>query len=332
MARCRTFVVDRRRPEWFGRCRRAWDLERPGRRRPGAAWTPSRPDGPGHGRWPRPWPSTTSRACGPGTAPSCEPLVVAAYDRAGGPPDGRPLLEAFRRWAAGGRPVHARSGSRPTSTCPCPIRCARRRTWPPRTGDAVRYRDRIHARARRRRRAALARRAPRRRRLRRSDDELALDERAAARVLGLGGDRARTHRSPASSTPSCGSTRRAAAARVVPLRHDARSAAPRPRLGRGRADDARPRRARRADPVVDALRAVRVPGAVPRDEPGRRRRGAARAALPARPPDMLEEGRLGGMSWGMGRGAAPPHSAPRTTAAAATRVRSRARRWRPGRC
>jgi hypothetical protein len=26
-----------------------------------------------------------------------------------------------------------------------------------------------------------------------------------------------------------------------------------------------------------------------------------------RPPDALEEGRLGGMSWGMGRGAAPPH-------------------------
>jgi hypothetical protein len=26
-----------------------------------------------------------------------------------------------------------------------------------------------------------------------------------------------------------------------------------------------------------------------------------------RPPDQLEEGRLGGISWGMGRGAAPPH-------------------------
>ena len=26
-----------------------------------------------------------------------------------------------------------------------------------------------------------------------------------------------------------------------------------------------------------------------------------------RPPDQLEEGRLGGTSWGMGRGAAPPH-------------------------
>ena len=26
-----------------------------------------------------------------------------------------------------------------------------------------------------------------------------------------------------------------------------------------------------------------------------------------RPPDLLEEGRLGGASWGMGRGAAPPH-------------------------
>ena len=26
-----------------------------------------------------------------------------------------------------------------------------------------------------------------------------------------------------------------------------------------------------------------------------------------RPVDMLEEGRLGGVSWGMGRGAAPPH-------------------------
>ena len=26
----------------------------------------------------------------------------------------------------------------------------------------------------------------------------------------------------------------------------------------------------------------------------------------ARPPDELEEGRLGGVSWGMGRGAAPP--------------------------
>ena len=27
----------------------------------------------------------------------------------------------------------------------------------------------------------------------------------------------------------------------------------------------------------------------------------------ARGPDVLEEGRLGGVSWGMGRGAAPPH-------------------------
>jgi hypothetical protein len=29
-------------------------------------------------------------------------------------------------------------------------------------------------------------------------------------------------------------------------------------------------------------------------------------AYDVRGPDLLEEGRLGGMSWGMGRGAAPP--------------------------
>jgi len=34
------------------------------------------------------------------------------------------------------------------------------------------------------------------------------------------------------------------------------------------------------------------------------------AAYDARGPDLLEEGRLGGMSWGMGRGAAPPFRGP----------------------
>ena len=61
------------------------------------------------------------------------------------------------------------------------------------------------------------------------------------------------------------------------------------------------------DPGVDALRAVRR-SAAPclRCNRGEDASSLLAARYRARPPDELEEGRLGGASWGMGRGAAPP--------------------------
>ena len=131
--------------EWFGRCRRAWDL---GARGPAGTWWPAaarlEPDGePGAWRSAARWRCTTSPACGPGTGRSSSRSCVAAYERAGGPADGRRLLEEFRRWAAGGRPVHAPAG-RGRHRRPRPRPGAPRH--PPGhapTGDAVRYRDRI---------------------------------------------------------------------------------------------------------------------------------------------------------------------------------------------
>ena len=68
-----------------------------------------------------------------------------------------------------------------------------------------------------------------------------------------------------------------------------------------------------AGPAVDptpawaALRSAARSAAVPHAAARRRRHADARHRLPARPADdVLEEGRLGGTSWGMGRGAAPP--------------------------
>ena len=64
----------------------------PRRRSAAAASSPSarapRPTRLDRARSGRPWPSTTSPACGPGTAPSSSPWCVAAYER--GRPDGRP--------------------------------------------------------------------------------------------------------------------------------------------------------------------------------------------------------------------------------------------------
>ena len=60
---------------------------------------------------------------------------------------------------------------------------------------------------------------------------------------------------------------------------------------------------------VGALRAVPVPRAVHRDEPGDDP-GAmlARDAIDVRGPDVLEEGRLGGVQLGHGPRRAPPHA------------------------
>jgi hypothetical protein len=84
--------------EWFGRCRRAWDLHALSRRALEPLRPTGRPDGladallaalavhyfPGMWSWDR---------------AIVAPLVREAYERAGGPPDGTAVLEGFQRWS-----------------------------------------------------------------------------------------------------------------------------------------------------------------------------------------------------------------------------------------
>ena len=71
-----------------------------------------------------------------------EPLVRAAYDRAGGPPEGRPLLDGFLRWAPSvDRGTPLRVDADVDVHVPDPILPDTHLAT--REGDAVRYRDRI---------------------------------------------------------------------------------------------------------------------------------------------------------------------------------------------
>ena len=59
-------------------------------------------------------------------------------------------------------------------------------------------------------------------------------------------------------------------------------------------------------PTPNRLRELRVRGAVLRRcKPAMTRRTSCTRHFRARPPEELEEGRLGGSTWGMGRGARP---------------------------
>ena len=137
-------------------------------------------------------------------------------------------------------------------------------------------------------------------------DELALDERLLTACwaweqieLPLAGRRRPLHRAAARRRAAPDRGRRYTTT-------EKRNAAA--RLGARGAGDARPVGLVGPDPVLDALRAG-APSARPAC-------GGTGATTPSvllaegyreRPPDLLEEGRLGGTSWGMGRGAAPPH-------------------------
>ena len=124
----------RRRPEWFGACRRAWDLGAVARRSLGPV-AAAGARAASNGRSATRWRSTTSPGCGAGTARSSSRSCFAAYDRAARP--AASVAPAGRRtscgWAAERRPVHAAAGRGRRSTCTCPIRSSPTPTWPRRT-------------------------------------------------------------------------------------------------------------------------------------------------------------------------------------------------------
>ncbi len=297
-----SFVVTAADRDWFGRCHRAWDLGAHGRRR----LEPM--DG-------RPAEPMLARAVGAALAVHyfpgmwawsrsiVDPLVVAAYEREDGPPEGRALLEAFRTWSPTVdhfTPVRVEVDVE--VPVPDPLRPGDNLSTA--EGQRVLYRDRI--------RMVLVDDQDERCWL--GDhrvvadfahaDELALDERwltacwaweqveLHSPVVGvhltelrLDGELRRT------VVPYTTTEKRNAAARlgtavramldpsvsVEPTpswTHCARCAFRAPCLRWNRGEDA-------SDLLAERYR--------------------------ERPPDELEEGRLGGISWSMGRGAAPPH-------------------------
>jgi len=301
------FVVTADDREWFHLCRRAWDFGARARRSlvPAPAREPSATDSP---------PDALGRAVLDALAVHyfpgmwswdrtiVDPLVLAAYERAGGPAGGQALLDAHREWAAGvDRFTPLRVEVDIDVHVPDPVL--------PHThlatldGAPVRYRDRIQlvmvddadeiwVGAHR-----IVREFA-------SADELALDERAllqcwaweeielAMTVAGVQYTELRV------DPPTF--------RRTGVRRSEAEKTGASTRLGRTALDMLS------ADPVIEPTPAwshcsrcdFRAPCLAIN-------RGESPEALLAtlyrpRPPDVLEEGRLGGMSWGMGRGAAPP--------------------------
>ncbi len=296
------FVVTPDDREWFGRCRRAWDLGARGRRGLVPKIAPSEPAGrlvvairaalavhyfPGMWAWDR---------------AIVEPLVRAAYDRADGPAAGRRLLDGFLQWAPTvdhGTPL--RVDADVDVHVPDPVLPDTHLAT--RTGEPVRYRDRIdlvvvddderHWLGEHRVVDAFA-----------DDDELQLDERGALACWAWEEVELATTIAGVQYTEL----------RIDPPAYRRRVV---PRSGVEKAGAAR-RLALAAWDMIDPD--VRVE---PDPSWGHCSRCAFRAPCTAmnrgdhptfdayepRGPDIPEEGRLGGMSWGMGRGAAPPFRA-----------------------
>ena len=334
MARVPHVRRDRRRPRVVRALPPGLGPRRPGPPGPGAARTGA----PARRRLARSSlrgrsPSTTSPACGPGTARSSSRWSSPAYD-ARRRPAGRAVAcsTAFRRWAPGVDRVHARSGSRPTSTCTSPI--------PVLPGDTPGHAGR--------RRASATATAIRLVLVDDEDDRYWLGEhrvvdefadpttswRSTSALLtacwAWERDRARTRRSPASSTPSCALDPPSSGARVV-ARTDAgeaqRRGPPRraPCVGDARPPTSRRRARRRRGRTARGARSARPCLAMNRGDDAAAL--LADALRRARPPDVLEEGRLGGVSWGMGRGAAPPHVRHAAATASTGDVAGASARW-----
>ena len=295
------FVVTPDDREWFGRCRRAWDLGARARRGLVPRAAPLEPDGslvvalraalavhyfPGMWAWDR---------------TIVEPFVHAAYEQAGGPADGRALLEGFLRWAATadeGTPLRVEADI--DVHVPDPVLPDTHLASP--AGDAVRYRDRIDL--------VLVDDDDRcwlgeHRVVRQfaDDDELRLDERAALACwaweeielattitgvqyteLRIDPPAYRRRLVPRSDVEKAGAARRLARVVLEMIDPDVR-----------------------IDPDPSWVHCARCPFRAPCI--AMNRGDDAEGLLTAydvRGPDLLEEGRLGGMSWGMGRGAAPP--------------------------
>jgi hypothetical protein len=293
-----TVTADDRR--WFDRCRRAWDFgaqARQGLRPLVAAPTDPRPPAfvealavhyfPGMWAWDR---------------AIVEPLVTAAYDRAGGPEDGRPLLGRFQRWAPtvdGFTPIRVQFDL--DIPVPDPADPEHHLVAP--TGERVRYRDRVHL-------AVLDDEDQRCWLVEHrvvedfaDGDELVLDERGLLAcwawnetelALPVAGTRYTELRV---DPPGFKRT-------VVPRTSKAIAAAAE-RLGRtvlAMLDS--------ADGVDPTPIWTHCQGCLFRSPCVLMQRGEDASQLVAagyvrQPPDDLEEGRLGGVSWGMGRGAAP---------------------------
>ena len=241
-----------------------------------------------------------------------EPLGPAAYERGGRA--GRTVGPLARgRSCAGRRRVDRCTPLRVEADIdvhvPDPV-LARHPPGHDRTGDAGALPRPHRPGAGRRRRPVLAGRAPRGRGASPTDDELRLDERGVLACWAWERDRAGARRSPASSTPSCASTRRRSAARSVP-RSDGREGAARPRrLGARGAGDARPRR-RASSPTPSWAHCARCPFRAPCIAMNRGDDAEPLLATRyrrARPPDLPRGGPPRRQSsWGMGRGSpAPP--------------------------
>jgi hypothetical protein len=298
--RVANFVVTADDRDWFARCRRAWDLGARARRSlepAGPTPTPTLEravrDALAVHYFPGMW--TWDRSV-------VEPLVRAAFGRGGGGPAGRELIDAFLDWA----PHHDRFTPLRTESdievnVPDPDRPdADLASF---DGSAVRYRDRValvlidederYWIGEHRLVSDFS-----------TDDELRLDERAVTGCWAWEQDHLGMHISGTQYTEL----------RVEPI------AFRRTVIARSRAEQHGA--ARRL-----GFQARAMAGASPTVEPtpawAHCRECAFRAPCIAmnrgddasgllarnyrsRPPDDLEEGRLGGVSWGLGRGAAPP--------------------------
>ncbi len=295
------FVVTPDDREWFGRCRRSWDLGARARRGLVSHDSPPEPDGslvvalraalavhyfPGMWAWDR---------------TIVEPLVHAAYEKAGGPAEGRALLEGFLRWAPTvdeGTPLRVEADI--DVHVPDPVLPDTHLATV--AGDAVRYRDRIdlvladdddrHWLGEHRVVRQFA-----------DDDELRLDERAALACwaweeIELATTIAGVQYTELRIDPP------AYRRRAVP-RSDVEKAGAARRLARVVLDMIDPDV--RIEPDPSWVHCARCPFRAPCIAMNRGDDATELlAAYDVRGPDLLEEGRLGGMSWGMGRGAAPP--------------------------
>jgi hypothetical protein len=295
------YVVTADDRSWFGRCRRAWDLGAVARRSLEPVATPV--------------PEHTERAIRDALAVHyfpgmwswdrsiVDPLVLAAYDRTQGPERLRRLVEDYPAWAAGtDRFTPLRVEVEIDVHVPDPVLPNTHLATP--DGAAARYRDRI----------ALV--------LVDDDgrywlgdhrvvdefaagDELLLDERGVLACwawdeIELAGTVAGVQYTEIRLEPPA--FRRTAVARTAVEKEGAAN-----RLGRQVLEMFTP------DLVIEptpewshcARCAFRMPCiAMNRgDDP----RALLATRYRTRGPDVLEEGRLGGVSWGMGRGAAPPH-------------------------
>jgi hypothetical protein len=294
------FVVTADDRGWFDRCRRAWDLGALARRSLEASRPPPGPvleralrDALAVHYYPGMW--TWDRRI-------VEPLVRSAFARGGGPIEANGLVDSFLEWSpAHDRFTPVRTESDIEVFVPDPDRPESNLASP--DGSAVRYRDRValvlldeDGRCWLGAYRIVADFA--------SDDELRLDEREVTACWAweqdhLGMRVSGTQYTELRVEPIA--FRRSVVTRSRPELEGAAR-----RLGlEARAMTTTPERVEPTPSWAHCRAcAFRAPCIA-------MNRGDDAADLLARdyrlrPPDALEEGRLGGVSWGLGRGAAPP--------------------------